>query len=198
MLTPEYASVLAALKTRIRAAQLEAARASNRILLELYWYIGETIVHKQQELGWGKSVVEQLAADLQAEFPGANGFSARNLWLMRQFYDTYAGNEILQPLVAELGWAHNLQIMSKCKGDREREFYLRMARKFGWTKAVLIHQIEGNSYQKYLANQTNFDDTLPEQYRDQAILAGKGEYLLFFIKTFPKIFIIWRLNDSPL
>lgn len=92
---------------------------------------------------------------------------------MKQFYETYAANEKLSPLVREIGWTHNLIIMSKCKDDLEREFYLRMTRKFGWTKNVLVHQIENQTYEKTLLNQTSFDQTLPAEIRDQAKLAVK-------------------------
>ena len=95
---------------------------------------------------------------------------------MRDFYLTYHTGEKLSPLVAEIGWTHNLIIMSKCKDDFEREFYLRMTRKFGWTKNVLIHQIENQTYEKTLLNQTGFDQTLPAEIRDQAKLAVKDEY----------------------
>ena len=95
-------------------------------------------------------MVEQLAKDLQAEFPGISGFSAANLWRMRLFYETYANNEKLAPLVREIGWTHNLVILEKCKDDLEREFYIRMTRKFGWTKNVLINQIENKTYLKLL------------------------------------------------
>jgi predicted nuclease of restriction endonuclease-like (RecB) superfamily len=99
------------------------------------------IVERQREASRGESVVENLAKDLQAEFPGIQGFGARNIWRMRDFYLTYRSNEKLTPLVSEIGWPHNLIILQKCKDDLEREFYIRMARKFGWTKNVLVHQI---------------------------------------------------------
>jgi predicted nuclease of restriction endonuclease-like (RecB) superfamily len=84
--------------------------------------------------------------------------------------------------VAEIGWTHNLVIMEKCKNDLEREFYLRMTRKFGWTKNVLIHQIENQTYEKTLLNQTNFEQTLPANIRDQAKLAVKDEYTFDFLE----------------
>lgn len=110
-------------------------------MINLYWDIGQMIFTRQQEAGWGQSVVEQLAKDLQAEFPGISGFSACNIWRMRDFYLTYHSKEILPPMVAEIGWTHNIVILEKCKDDLEREFYIRITRKFGWTKNVLIHQI---------------------------------------------------------
>lgn len=81
-------------------------------------------------------------------FPGISGFSARNIWRMRDFYLAYHSKEKLTPLVAEISWTHNIVILEKCKNDLEREFYMRMTRKFGWTKNVLIHQIENRTYAK--------------------------------------------------
>ena len=167
---------------RIRSAQYEALKAVNKEQIQLYWDLGEYIVKKQATTNWGKSVVEQLAQDIQKEFPATSGFSARNLWLMRQFYEMYSNSQILQPLVAEIGWSHHIQIMSKCENDQEREFYILMTKKFGWTKNVLIHQIENKTYEKYLLNQTNFEQTVPDKYRNQAILAVKDEYQFDFLE----------------
>ncbi len=180
--TEDYRSLLVAVKHRIRAAQYEALKAVNRELMALYWDIGELIVTRQEIAGWGKSVVEQLAKDLQVEFHGMAGFSARNIWRMRDFYLTYHGNEKLTPLVAEIGWTHNLVILEKCKDDLQREFYIRMTQKFGWTKNVLIHQIENKTYEKTLLNQTNFDRTLSEEMRDRAKLAVKDAYTFDFLE----------------
>jgi len=177
-----YTALLVEVKQRIRSAQYEALRAVNEQLIGLYWDIGRLIVERQQGDSWGRSVVEQLARDLQAEFPGLGGFSAANLWRMRRFYETYTSNEKLAPLVREIGWSHNLVILEKCKDILEREFYLRMTRRMGWTKNVLIHQIENQTYQKTLLNQTNFDQTLPEPLRDQARLAVKDEDTFDFLE----------------
>lgn len=176
LLPDNYVNLLSEVKQRIRSAQYEALKAVNRELINLYWEIGRLIVERQEGSTWGKSIVEQLAADLQAEFPGISGFSSRNIWNMRNFYLTYSSNQKLQPLVAEIGWTHNIVILDKCKDDLEREFYIRMTRKFGWTKNVLIHQLDNQSYEKTLLNQTNFQDTVPESIRNQAQLAVKDDY----------------------
>ena len=127
-------------------------------------------------------MVEQLAKDLQAEFPHVQGYSAQNLWYMRQFFLEYHEDTKLQPLVGEISWAKNLVIMARCKGALEREFYIRMTRKFGWTKNVLIHQIDNQSYQKYLLGQTNFDQTVTPELRAQAYLAVRDEYTFDFLE----------------
>jgi predicted nuclease of restriction endonuclease-like (RecB) superfamily len=179
---PDYSQLLGDIKHRIRAAQYEALKAVNKELIGLYWDIGRIICDRQQTAGWGKSVVEQLAKDIQVEFPGISGFSTANVWRMRSFYNAYALNEKLAPLVREIGWTHNLVILEKCKDDLEREFYLRITRKFGWTKNVLIHQIENQTYEKTLLNQTNFDQAITEEVRNQAKLAVKDEYTFDFLE----------------
>jgi predicted nuclease of restriction endonuclease-like (RecB) superfamily len=177
----DYAKFFREIKGYIRDRQLQAMRSVNRELVALYWDIGQLIHQKQEALGWGKSVVETLARDLQAEFPGRNGFSAQNLWFMRQFYSEYVGKPNLQPLVREISWTKNLIIFSRCKDNLEQEFYLRATARYGWTKAVLQHQVDNKSYEKYLLNQTNFDKAVPEEIRAQAVLAVKDRYTFDFL-----------------
>ena len=172
-----YNEFLHEVKTHIRQRQYQALRAANKELLALYWWLGEAISRRQAEQGWGKAVVKTLAGDLQAEFPGRNGFSAQNLWLMRQFFNEYSDKPKLQPLVGEISWSHNLLIMARCKDDLEREFYLRASARFGWTKSVLQHQLDNQSYRQYLAGQTNFDAALPDSIKAQALLAVKDHYV---------------------
>jgi predicted nuclease of restriction endonuclease-like (RecB) superfamily len=178
----DYSSFITDLKARIRSAQYEALKAVNKEQIQLYWDLGKMIVEKQTLNSWGKSIVEQIAKDLQAEFVGLSGFSAANLWRMRNFYLNYSSNEKLAPLVREIAWSHNVVIMEKCKTDFHREFYILMTKKFGWTKNVLIHQIDNQTYEKYLLNQSNFDQTMPEKYKNQAILALKDEYQFDFLE----------------
>lgn len=176
-----YGALLAEIKSRVHSAQYAALKVVNKELIGLYWDIGRIIEERQKKVAWGKSVVERLAADLQKEFPGIQGFSARNIWRMRDFYITYHRNEKLTPLVSEIGWTHNLLILMGCKNDLEREFYIRMTRKYGWTKNVLAINIEARTYDKYLLNQTNFEQTVSEKVRDQAKLAVKDEYTFDFL-----------------
>ena len=180
--TQDYVEFLAQLKAQIRRRQVQALLAVNHELLGLYWDLGQSIHQKQLALGWGKAVVRTLAHDLQAEFPGRNGFSAQNLWLMLQFFREYSDRPKLQPLVREISWAKNLVILGRCKDDLEREFYLRATARFGWTKAVLQHQIDNKSYEKYLRNQTNFDQVLPAELKAQAALAVKDHYTFDFLE----------------
>jgi len=180
--TQDYPALLAEVKARIQSAQYTALRAVNKALVGLYWDIGRLIVERQQREGWGKGVVEQLSTDLRLAFPGVSGFSTQNLRYMRQFFQEYSATPNLQPLVGEIGWVHNLTIMSRCKDPLEREFYLRMTRKSGWSKNVLIHQIDNQSYEKSLLGQTNFDHALSPVLKTQAKLAVKDEYLFDFLE----------------
>ena len=177
-----YSGLLAEIKERIRSAQYSALKTVNKELVGLYWDIGRMIVDRQNAEGWGKAVVKSLSIDLRREFPGVGGFSVQNLWYMRQFYREYHGSIKLQPLVGEIGWTHNLVIMGRCKDSLEREFYIKMTRKFGWSKNVLIHQIDNQSYEKSLIGQTNFDQSLTPELRDQAKLAVRDEYTFDFLE----------------
>lgn len=182
LLPRDYETLFTEVKERVRVAQYQALKTVNKELIGLYWDIGRMIVARQAGETWGKSIVQQLAGDLQKEFPGIKGFSAQNLWYMRQFYLEYQGIAKLQPMVGEISWSHNLVIMSRCKDPLEREFYLRMTRKFGWSRNVLIHQIENQSYEKTLLGQTNFDKAMTPALQAQAKLAVKDEYTFDFLE----------------
>ena len=111
-----YQDFLRDIKIQVVQSRIEAARAVNRSLIRLYWSLGQLIVERQEALGWGKAVVERLSADLKAEFPQITGFSPRNLWLIKQFYEAYAeAPEFLKQLVAEIPWGHNILIMQRIK-----------------------------------------------------------------------------------
>ncbi len=182
LISEDYEDFIGKIKNKIRNSQYEAMKVVNQTLISLYWGIGQEIYNQQQEKGWGKSIVEVLSKELKKEFPDVHGFSSSNLWRMRNFYVTYNNMENLAPLVREISWSKNVAIMEKCKDQLEREFYIKMTKKYGWTKDVLINHIENKSYEKYLLNQTNFDETLPEKYVNQAKLAVKDEYIFDFME----------------
>jgi len=171
---------IAEIKEKVRQAQYEALKVVNVHLINLYWEIGKSISEKQAE-SWGKAIVPTLSKELQKEFPGVNGFSVGNLWLMAQFYNEYHNIENLVPLVREISWSKHISILKKCKNNLERQFYILATKKYGWTKNVLIHQIENKTYEKYLINQTNFEQTLPQTIKNQAVLAVKDEYTFDFL-----------------
>jgi predicted nuclease of restriction endonuclease-like (RecB) superfamily len=133
LMTNEYASLLAEVKERVRAAQYAAFRAVNKELVALYWDIGRMISKRQVTGMHGDAVVEQLATDLRMEFPGVSGFSRRNVFYMREFYIAYRYLPKVQPLVAQIGWTQNLIVLQRCHDPLEREFYIRMTKKFGWS-----------------------------------------------------------------
>ena len=140
------------------------------------------IVDRQEHDGWGAAVVDKLSDDLQAEFPGQAGFSRRNLYNIRYLYKTYKDDVIVQPLVAQIGWSHNIMILEKCKTAKERKFYIAMTKKFGWTKNVLATQIANNAFTRAVKAQSHFDKVLPPAKATQAYLAIKDEYTFDFLE----------------
>jgi predicted nuclease of restriction endonuclease-like (RecB) superfamily len=172
---------IADIKEKVRSAQYEALKAVNVHLTRLYWDLGKAISEKQA-IGWGKAIVPTLSKELQSEFPNMGGFSVGNLWLMSQFYTEYQSDANLVPLVREISWSKHVVILKKCKNGQERQFYILATKKFGWTKDVLINQVENKTFEKYLLNQTNFDAVLPESIKKQAYLAVKDHYTFDFLE----------------
>lgn len=177
-----YQQLLTDVKRRVREAQYKALQTVNQEQVMLYYELGRLIVERQQQHGWGKNIVESLARDLQTEFVGMSGFSAQNLWYMRQFYVEYSQSEFLQPLVGEISWSKHLLILARCKNENERLFYIVQTKRNGWTKAVLTNQIENQTYQKTVINQQNFAETLPVTTLAKAVLALKDEYAFDFLE----------------
>ena len=182
LIPADYAALLAEVKERVRSAQYAALKAVNKELVTLYWDIGRLIASRQADAAHGAAIAEQLAADLRQEYPGVSGYSRRNVFYMREFYLAYRASPKVQPLVAQIGWTQNLIILQRCKVPLEREFYIRMTKKFGWTKNVLIHQVENQSYEKTLLGQTNFDRAVTPAIRAQAKLAVRDEYTFDFLE----------------
>ncbi|MBE9012686.1 DUF1016 domain-containing protein, partial [Pseudanabaenaceae cyanobacterium LEGE 13415] len=119
-----YQSFLREIKAQVAQSRIDAARSVNRSLIGLYWSLGKLIVERQESLGWGNSVVERLSIDLKAEFPNMTGFSPRNLWDIKRFYETYAdAPELLRQLVTEIPWRHNILIMQRLKDTDARRYY---------------------------------------------------------------------------
>lgn len=128
-----YSFLLKEIKERITSARINASRSINKELIRLYWDIGRMIVLKQKKYKWGDNIVENLAKDLQEEIPGNFGFSSRNLWQMRRFYEEYKHSPILQQVVAELPWGQNLVILQMVKNAEEREYYIKATAEMGWS-----------------------------------------------------------------
>ncbi len=189
-----YPALLDDLKRRIRAAQVKAALSVNRELIALYWHIGKSIVERQKAEGWGKTVVERLATDLQREFPGVGGFSPQNIWYMRAFYlawtddlqnlqqlvGDFDGKSLPQP-VAGIPWGHNIQLITKLKAPIPRLWYARQTLEHGWSRAVLVHQIESDLFKRQGKAVTNFPATLPPPQSDLAQQVLKDPYNFDFL-----------------
>jgi predicted nuclease of restriction endonuclease-like (RecB) superfamily len=136
----------------IEQARGRAYQAVNTALIDLYWQVGEYISAKVETQEWGKAVIQQLADYLAKEQPRLHGFSASNLWRMKQFYETYRQNQKLAPLVRELSWTHNLLILGKCRRSEEQEFYLRLAIREHWSKRELERQLAGALFERAVLN----------------------------------------------
>ena len=178
-----YAEFLNELKERIRTAQTKAVLSVNKELISLYWDIGRRIVESQEKSVWGKGVVEKLAGDLRQEFPDVKGFSARNLWDMRRFYLAYKDHPNLRQAVAEIPWGHNLTIINKVKDPSQRQWYSYQTTQNGWSRNVLVHQIESDLYGRQAAaiKTTNFPETLPSPQSELMEQTIKDPYIFDFI-----------------
>lgn len=207
-LNREYVEFVTELKQRIASARLHAARAVNQDLILLYWDIGRGIVERQEKLGWGQSVVEMLARDLRKAFPEMKGFSAANVWRMRQFYSACATPEFLaqaarelkgslpqgagdgpilaqavRELVATIPWGQHVELLNKVKDPAARLYYLRATAQLGWSRNVLLNQIKAGAYERSLkeGKAHNFAVALPEHLAEQAEEALKSSYNLEFL-----------------
>ena len=147
-LTPKNHAEYGEIISIIERSRENAFRAVNRELISMYWDIGGYVSEKVKHGIWGKAVVEDFARFVQAERPDIKGFSASNIWRMRQFYETYNGNERLAPLVREISWTQNLLIMSRAKTDEAREFYLLLCSRNNYTKRELERQIDSMLFER--------------------------------------------------
>jgi predicted nuclease of restriction endonuclease-like (RecB) superfamily len=177
----DYAAFLDSLKRRIRIAQVQAALAVNQELILLYWQIGHEILTRQEEQGWGSKVIDRLAKDLKREFPDINGFSSRNLKYMRSFARAYPENEIVQRCVAQLPWRHNIALLEKLKNTEERLWYAYKAIENGWSRDILVMQIESNLFARLGGAITNFERSLPSPQSDLAQQLIKDPYNFDFL-----------------
>lgn len=181
VLPKNYTAVLEAVKARIRAAQLNAAIAVNRELIQLYWHIGKEIIERQDKEGWGSKVVERLAKDLHKEFPGMGGFSDRNMKYMRAFAEAYPDASIVQQLVAQLPWGHNVLLLTKLKKPEHRLWYAQATIANGWSRAVLDVQVATHAHRRQGKAITNFKHTLPAERSDLAQQTLKDPYTFEFL-----------------
>ena len=177
----EYEQLLGDLKDRIRKAQLRAALAVNRELVLLYWRMGRDILVRQDEQGWGAKVIDRLAADLKRAFPEMSGFSPRNLKYMRSFAAAWPEEPIVQQLAAQIPWFHNCVLFDKVKEPAERAWYVRKTVEHGWSRNVLVLQVESGLFRRQGRAVTNFEATLPAPQSDLARELLKDPYNFDFL-----------------
>ncbi|MEA3371510.1 MAG: PDDEXK nuclease domain-containing protein [Campylobacterota bacterium] len=204
----DYTQWLKTIKERIRSAQIKAALAASRELILFYWELGEDISRKLSENSWGAKVIDQLAADLQAEFPGIKGFSRRNLYYTKKFYNyfsSFTGSEIaprleaqsenlivprsgaqtIPPIILQLGgqipWSHIKVILDKITDHEEAHFYINETINNGWSRDVLALQIKANLFKRQGKAVTNFKHTLPSPQSDLAQQTLKDPYSFDFL-----------------
>ncbi|RFZ90287.1 DUF1016 domain-containing protein [Mucilaginibacter conchicola] len=188
-----YVSFLNNLKKEIAESRIRAAFTVNEQLLELYWKIGKSILQQRNAEGWGTKIIERISADLKNEFPDIKGISPRNLKYMQTFAEAYpsflqaplARNEsspaILQVPLAKLPWYHHITLLDKVKNIDERLFYIDQTVQNGWSRNMLVNQIDSDLYLRKGKAVTNFSSTLPPQQSDLAREIFKDPYKFDFL-----------------
>ncbi len=183
--TRDFTQFVKDIKEKIYSAKSKAILSVNRLMIELYFEIGQEIVQKQKTLGWGKSVVTQMSKDLVDEFGEKCGYSSSNLWRMRNFYLSYKDNEKLAQTVREISWGQNILIFEKCKEEIEKEYYINETIENSWNRNVLMHHIKTNLFQRDKTEKklNNFEVSLPSKLSELATDIVKSEYNLEFLEV---------------
>ena len=178
-----YKSFLTEIKQNFKNSQIKASVQVNSTLLEFYWYLGGKIVEQQKEYQWGSDFLLQLSKDLSEEFSQIKGFSKSNLQYIRRWYLFYKDAKVEQvvPLLVSIPWGHNLVIISKCQDSNEAFFYINKTTENGYSRAVLVHQIESDLYKRSSKAITNFDTKLPALQSDLAKESLKDPYCFDFL-----------------
>ena len=182
---PKYKAWLTSLKQQFQQTQLKAAVKVNSVLLQFYWSLGAEIVEQQKSSTWGDGFLNQLSKDLSAAFPDVKGFSKRNLEQIRKWYRFWSADaEIAKQAVSQLcqiPWGHNIAIVTKAGDIEEARYYLNSTQKHGWSRNVLIHQMESSLWQREGRALTNFKQTLPPNQSDLAQQTLKDPYVFDFL-----------------
>jgi len=180
-LPANYTTLLAELKQRIREERLRVVMTANAAMVLLYWDIGRAILERQQHEGWGAKVIDRLSADLRREFPDMQGLSPRNLKYMRAFAAAWPDRQIVQEVLAQITWYHNIALLDKLDDPEARLWYARKAREEGWSRNVLVMHIERRLHERQGKAVTNFPATLPPTDSDMAAQVFKDPYLFDFL-----------------
>ena len=181
-----YETWIRSIKARIQRARIKASMLVNSEQTLLYWDVGHEILAKQEKEGWGSRVVDRMSADLKAAFPDMTGWSPRNLKYMRAFADAWKRNEIVQAPLAQLPWYHHLALLECLKSRGDRIAYAALAIDNGWSRNVMVHQIELGVADQHGSAITNFKSLMPPVDSDMAVQTLKGEYDLGFLPATAK------------
>ena len=179
--TKDYMLMFNDIRKDIQTSRVRAALSVNKELTMLYWRIGKEILKRKKDLGWGSEVIKNLSQDLKHTFPDMKGFSARNLVYMQTFASEYQDGEFTQQLAAQIPWGHNQVILDKLKETELRKWYIEKTIENGWSRNVLVMQIESGAHLRLGKAQTNFKDTLPKTSSDLAQQLMKNEYNFDFL-----------------
>ena len=167
----------------IEHAKNRAIRAANAEMIQMYWDIGKYVSDSVEDGGWGKSVVEDFSDFLRRHYPSAKGFSPQNIWRMKQFYETYRDKEKLSPLVREISWSNNLLILSGCKTDEAKEFYLRLCARNGYSKRELERQIDSMLFERTMLSDAKNKQLIT---RSEGLAALRDAYVFEFLELPPE------------
>ena len=180
-LPSDYGRWIQSIKDRVRNAQFRALVAVNVELMLLYWDIGRAILDRQAAEGWGTKVVQRIATDLAVEFPGAKGFSLRNLKYMRAFAEAWPNREFVQQVVAQISWGNNVVLLDRVKDIEQRKTYARLAAENGWSRSTLVREIANNAASNFGRATNNFALTMPIADSEAAIRAIRDSYDFTFL-----------------
>lgn len=178
-----YASFLGDLKSRIRQERLRVVLTSNAALVNLYWDIGKAILEKQDKEGWGAKIIDRLSVDLKKEFADMKGFSPRNLKYMRAFAAAWPEKSIVQEVLAQITWYHNLALLDKLGDSQTRIWYARNTVTHGWSRNILAVQIDLKLHERKGKAINNFPLALPPADSDMAAQVFKDPYIFDFLGT---------------
>jgi predicted nuclease of restriction endonuclease-like (RecB) superfamily len=176
-----YPKLLAAVADRVSAGRTRAVAAVNMELLSTYWAVGRDILDRQNEEGWGAKVIDRLSADLRDQFPKAKGFSPRNLKYMRAFAAAWPDGSIVQQAAAQLPWGHHMVLLDKLDDAEARLWYAAAAVENGWSRNILVHQIDIRLRERSGKAITNFAAVLPPSDSDMVQQATKDPYVFDFV-----------------
>ena len=177
----DYMSLFNDLKQRVASSRYKAALTVNKELILLYHHVGKQILQSQAKQGWGAKVIDQLSRDLSAEFPEMKGFSTRNLKYMRKFAQEYSDPAFVQEVLAQLTWYHNVTLLDKIADQQIRLFYVKHAIEYGWSRNVMVMQMESFLHKRQGQAITNFKDKLPSLQSDLAHYTLKDPYIFDFL-----------------